>query len=227
MSKAINISAEDHKRITTAVAEAEKGTDGEIVTIVTEQSDHYNDVALHMAIAAMFLFLSALAVFPSFFRGIVNFLAGGWQHDFTTAQYLSMILVVSAVLFLAIRYLFTIPALRMAITPGGTKEIRVRHRAIQFFKVGAERRTLGLTGILIYLSIREHRAEIVADEAIATQVDPEVWGDAMAVLLTEVKAGRPGDGMVAAVEKVGEVLAVYFPKSVDNTNELPDRLIEL
>jgi putative membrane protein len=80
---------------------------------------------------------------------------------------------------------------------------------------------------MIYLSMREHRAEIVADEAIVTKVAPEVWGDAMAALLAEIKQGRIADGMVAAVAQVGQVLAEHFPRTEDDTNELPDRLIEI
>ena len=49
----------------------------------------------------------------------------------------------------------------------------------------------------------------------------------MAALSTEIKAGRPGEGMVQAVEKIGEVLAQCLPAQADNPNELPDRLIEL
>jgi putative membrane protein len=117
--------------------------------------------------------------------------------------------------------------LRLALTPAATKTRRVRRRAIAIFKAGAERRTVGRTGILIYLSMGEHRAEIVADEAIVKVTEPETWGEAMAALVTEVKAGRPADGMVAAIEQVGEVLATHFPRSAEDTNEIPDKLIEL
>ena len=56
---------------------------------------------------------------------------------------------------------------------------------------------------------------------------PLTWGEAMAALLVEVKAGRPGDGIVAAIEQVGAVLAEHFPRSATDTNEIPDKLIEL
>ena len=79
------------------------------------------------------------------------------------------------------------------------------------FKAAAERRTVGRTGILIYLSMGERRAEIVADEAILAVTDEHTWGEAMEALLVEVRAGRPGDGMVAAIGKVGEVLQAAFP----------------
>ena len=39
--------------------------------------------------------------------------------------------------------------------------------------------------------------------------------------------GRLGDGMVAAIERVGAVLSEHFPRSEADTNEIPDKLIEL
>ena len=95
------------------------------------------------------------------------------------------------------------------------------------FKAAAERRTEGRTGILIYLSMGEHRAEIVGDEAITAVTTPETWGEAMAALITEVKAGRQADGIVAAIGMIGEVLAQHFPRVATDRNEIPDKLIEL
>jgi putative membrane protein len=58
-------------------------------------------------------------------------------------------------------------------------------------------------------------------------VAPEVWGEAMAAMLAELKKGHVGAGMAAAVEKVGTILAENLPRQSDDVNELPDRLIEL
>ena len=49
----------------------------------------------------------------------------------------------------------------------------------------------------------------------------------MAALIEQVRAGRPGDGIVAAIERVGGVLAAHFPRSENDQNEIPDKLIEL
>ena len=49
----------------------------------------------------------------------------------------------------------------------------------------------------------------------------------MTELLTNVRAGRIGDGIVAAVERVGVVLSEHFPRSAVDRNEIPDQLIEL
>ena len=65
----------------------------------------------------------------------------------------------------------------------------------------AERRTARRTGVLLYLSLAERRAEIVADAAIHAKVAPEVWGDAMAELLAHVREGRASEGMAAAVTR--------------------------
>src|SRR3546814_18017327 len=110
----------------------------------------------------------------------------------------------------------------MAVPPGSTKSRRVRRRALLRFKIGAERRTVGRTGVLIYLSLFEHRAEIVADEAIHGRVEPEVWGDAMATRAEGVKAGRPGEGMASAEEKVGEVPEESLPWNSAVSNGLPE-----
>ena len=95
------------------------------------------------------------------------------------------------------------------------------------FRAAAERRTIGRTGVLIYLSLAERRAEIVADEAVTKVTTPECWGDAMAELIGEIREGRPGDGLVSAVEEVGEVLTRHFPKTSADQNEIPDKLILL
>jgi len=227
MARIERLSEADHALVSAAVGAAERDTDGEIVTIVAPASDDYRETPFHWGLAALFLYLASLAIVPQWHLAALTFIAGGWEHEYRPAEYLAMILVVALVKFFAVYALVGFWPVRLLLTPGPVKAARVRTRAIALFRVGAEQRTQGLTGILIYLSMAEHRAEIVADAAIAAKVDPAVWGDAMAALVGEVRAGRPGAGMAAAVAAVGIVLAEHFPKSVDNPNELPDRLIEL
>ena len=81
--------------------------------------------------------------------------------------------------------------------------------------------------MLLYLSMREHRAEIVADEAIHSMVEQDVWGEAMADMLAHVSKDNVAHGIAAGVRDVGKVLAQHFPRAEGDQNELPDRLIEL
>lgn len=217
----------DQTLVSEAVARAEKGTSGEIVTIIARRSDAYHDVGLHYAIACAFLVIAAAAALPALFQHIYIWLLGGWRHELPLGLFLTLLLGHAILKFLAVRYLLAIPTLRMAFTPGRTRSRRVRRRAITLFRAAAEARTTGRTGILIYLSLDERRAEIVADSAIVAKVAPEAWGDAMAAMLAEVRHGRIGAGIAAAVERVGAVLAEHLPNAAVNPNELPDRLIEL
>lgn len=225
------ISQEDHARVSAAIAEAERKSDGEIVAVTTQCSDRYHDVALHWSIFVLIATIAIFAAFPAllhfWFETFFGAFSGGWVQDPSERQLLTLLLVLAVAKFTAALLILRYMPLRLALTPAATKGRRVRRRAIDIFKAAAERRTLGRTGILIYLSMGEHRAEIVADHAITEVTTAEVWADAMADLLIEAKAGRYADGMIAAIEEVGEVLAEHFPKSEDNPNEIPDKLIEL
>lgn len=222
----MKLSAEDHQQVTAAVTAAEAQTDGEIVTVVARQSDRYHDVALHWAVLAMLLALALLAAWPEAAVAIYAALVDPWAPPGHGALF-TIALVLLALAFLAVRVATIWPAVRMALTPPGTKTRRVRRRALELFRTAAEKRTVAATGVLLYLSLAEHRAELIADESIHSKVEPELWGEAMADLIEEVKAGRPGAGMARAVERIGAVLAEHFPRSHADTNELPDRLIEL
>jgi putative membrane protein len=217
----------DRRRIGEAVTVAEAQSAGEIVTIITAQSDTYRDVGLAWAITAAFLALIALEFAPTLYLGFVESVLGMWGHQWTPKSVLGVALSAAAIKFLAMGFLMEWRPLRLALTPSPIKHARVHARALTCFRVGAESRTAGHTGILIYLSLAERRAEIIADEAIAAKVAPEVWGDAMLALLAGIRAGRTGDGMVGAVDQVGKVLAEHFPRAEDDVNELPDRLIEI
>ena len=217
----------DRQKIADAVSAAELASAGEIVTIVTPQSDTYRDVGLAWSITIAFLALAALELAPAFYLGLVDRAFGLWGHAWKPQAVLGVALSVAVIKFLAMLLLMEWPPLRLLLTPGPIKTARVHARALTCFRVGAQGRTTGHTGILIYLSMAERRAEIIADEAIASKVTPEVWGEAMQALLTEIRAGRVGDGMVAAIGKVGAVLAEHLPRAADDQNELPDRVIEV
>ena len=221
------LTSEDRKRIAEAVAQAEAASAGEIVTIVTPQSDPYRDVALAWSATTGFLALAALEFAPDFTLGLIERLLGLWAHEWTPRAVLGIALTVAVLGFLAVLLLMAWRPLRLLLTPAPIKAARVHARALTCFRIGAEGRTTGRTGILIYLSLAEHRAEIIADEAIASKVSPEVWGDAMLALLGPLRAGSVGEGMVAAVGKVGAVLAEHLPRAADDHNELPDRVIEV
>ena len=217
----------DREKVSAAIAAAEANSNGEIVAVATPISDPYHDVALHWALIPLFAVLAWAAWRPTALAWWYDFLFGGWQPDPTLSQLLTLLMFFAALKFTVALLILKWMPLRIALTPGATKHRRVRRRALAIFKSAAERRTTGRTGILIYLSMAERRAEIIGDSAITSATNPETWGEAMAALLVDVREGRVADGIVAVIEQVGTVLAEHFPRSADDINEIPDKLIEL
>ncbi|HYI39671.1 MAG TPA: TPM domain-containing protein [Allosphingosinicella sp.] len=222
----MRLTSQDHDQVTAAVTAAEASTDGEIVTVVASQSDAYHDVALHWAVLAMLLVLALLAAWPGFSLALHALVGDSWTPA-TPGELFTTALILLAATFVLVRLLLAWRPLRLFLTPPTTKQRRVRRRALAYFRTAAEKRTHAATGVLLYLSLDERRAELIADEAIHSKVPEALWGEAMADLVEEVKAGRPGAGMAKAVERIGTVLAEHFPRSASDRNELPDRLIEL
>lgn len=227
MARAVYLDEAEHKAVSEAVAAAEAHTAGEIVTVIADRSDGYADIALAWSALAAFTALTILALLPDFYLGLIDRVTGNWNAERSAGAIFGIAAAVGILKFLGTWLIQAWQPLKFALIPSPAKTRRVRARAVDLFKVGAERRTHGRTGVLIYLSMREHRAEIVADEAIAGKVAPEVWAEAMAAMVAHVREGRVAEGMIAAIEGVGRVLAEQFPRHEGDVNELPDRLIEL
>ena len=223
----VRLTDSDRKKVAEAVAKAEGSTAGEIVAVATPISDPYHDVALHWALVPLFAVLAWVAWRPTALVWWYDLFFGGWSPDPTMSQLLTLLMFFAALKFTIALLILKWMPLRLFLTPAATKHRRVRRRAVAIFKAAAEKRTAGKTGILIYLSLAERRAEIVADEAILRVTDDHTWGEAMTALLTDVREGRVGDGIVAAVSQVGVVLSEHFPRSATDANEIPDKLIEL
>jgi putative membrane protein len=223
----IALTEADRERVSAAITAAEGTTAGEIVVGVTETSDAYHDVGLHWAVLVLIAVLAWAAAWPSALQWWWDKLLGGWGAEPSLRQLLTFLMILAVLKFTAVLLILKYRPLRLALTPGQTKTRRVRRRAVTVFKAGAERRTTGRTGILIYLSMAERRAEIIGDEAITSVTTAETWGEAMHALISEVREGRVADGMVAAIERIGVVLAEHFPRSAEDKNEIPDKLIEL
>jgi putative membrane protein len=221
----MQIKPDDAEKVAAAIRAAEATTDGEISAIVSPASDAYQDVVDYYALLIALLPLALAAAWPHLLEWGAT-LFTGWEAP-SLHFMLTLLLIKTAFVFVVARLILGIPAIRLALTPGMTKTRRVRRRALMLFRAGTERRTRTKTGVLLYLSLAEHRAEIVADAAIHALVPQEEWGEAMALLIAALKDGRPGDGIAAAIERIGADIAPHFPYTGGDPNELPDRLITL
>jgi putative membrane protein len=201
------ISQVDKERIAEAICAAEAKTSGEVFCVVAHQSSDYRLVPLAWA-AALALLVPAPLIYLTL-----------WPA--------SVIYLVQLIVFIAASLALSLPAIRFHIVPRRTQHERAHTEALrQFFAQGLHQ-TENRTGVLIFASLAERYAEIVADDGINAKVTPEVWDQAIAALIAGMKQGRAGDGFVAAIAQCGAVLAAHFPPGVLNRDELPNRLVEI
>jgi putative membrane protein len=82
--------------------------------------------------------------------------------------------------------------------------------------------TRGHTGVLIFMSLEENQVALVADKGIAEKVAPGYWDAQHAVIAKAMKAGNHAEGLIQALNEIGDELGRHFPRQADDINELPD-----
>ena len=201
------ITESDKMRITAAIRNAELHTAGEIFCVLAGQSSDYRLVPLAWA-AAIALLL------PLPFISLM-----GWPA--ATIYFWQLVAFVVATIALSH------PRLRFRIVPRRAQHDRAHAEAMRQFFVQGLDKTEHRTGVLIFASTAERYVEIVADAGINGKVAPEVWDDAIKILITAIKAGQSADGFVATIERCGTVLAAHFPPGTLKRDELPNKLLEI
>ncbi len=101
----------------------------------------------------------------------------------------------------------------------------VRTHAIEAFHKYGLANTKDKTGVLIFLSVKEQRIEILADEGINAKVEQKTWDQLIKKLIMSIRLGETCKGICEVVEQVGEILTLYFPIQADDKNELPNEVI--
>jgi uncharacterized membrane protein len=94
---------------------------------------------------------------------------------------------------------------------------------VHFLRLGMQK-TRARNAVLIYIAPRSRQFAIVGDVAIHEKCGNPFWSTIAAAMETHFKQERYTDALVAAIEKVGAVLAVHFPHQPDDRNELPDEI---
>lgn len=201
------ISPEDQLRLEDAIREVEDRTSGEVVVAVAEQASAYRSVPLLWALLAA--------------------LVAPWPLIEITTLAASRIFLVQLLVALALSLFLSWPKRRYALVPRFIKHARAHEAAAREFLRRGLTRTREKTGVLIYVALAEHYAEILADTGIADQVDPKVWAGIVADLTGAIRDGRIADGLTDAIRRTGDILAEHAPPRFDDADELPNKVILL
>jgi len=198
---------DDERRISAAIANAERATSGEIIAVVARRSDSYLHVPF--LVAAM---VALLVPWPLIY---FTWLPMQWVY---AAQLLA---------FAVLLVLTWPPGVRMWFVPASVKRAHAHRRAVEQFLAQNLHTTDGRTGVLIFVSLAEHYAEVLADRGIHAKVRDGTWQDIVDRLTADLSQDRPADGFVTAIETCGTLLAEHFPPGSSDPNELPNHLIVL
>ncbi len=196
-------SNEDHEAVVAAIREAEKRTCGQIVCVLAHASSSYAHVPI--------LWASALA------------LLWPWPLIEFTSWSVQRIFLFQIAVFLAVALLLALTPLRLALVPRAVKRARAHRTGLEQFVVRRVANTKSRTGVLIFVSLAERYARIIADEDIAAKVPHAEWQAAVDALTGHMGEGRVGPGFVTAIERCGDLLAAHAPPD-GSPSALPDRL---
>lgn len=202
------ISAGERRRTEAAIREAEGKTVGELVTVIARQADDYLLIPVVYACAAAVGLPLAL------------WLAGVYDG------FLPLYLAQLGALVVLIPLFCWRPVLTRLVPQTLQRESAARLARAQFFANGLHE-TPERGGLLLFVSEAEHYVEIIADRGIDAKVPPGAWDAIVADFTAQVRAGKAGEGFVAAVTACGALLATHLPATGENPNHLPDVLIEI
>ena len=117
--------------------------------------------------------------------------------------------------------------LRIALVPRFIKRSRAHRHAVDQFLAQNLHTTKGRTGVLIFVSMAEHFAEVIADAGINDKVPHGTWEGVVARLIGHLKERDIVAGFDGAIIECGDLLAEHFPPGTADENELPNHLIVL
>jgi putative membrane protein len=215
---------EQKKKVAEAVALAESKTSAEIVPVVAASSGRYDrpEDVVGLWMALLFLVCTWLT-FLCFRAEPADEWGFSWLSLELPALIAAVVLgfVVGAVVGTRVGWL------RRLFTPRSQMHDEVAARARSLFFDNRVHHTEAGTGILVYVSLFEHMASVVGDEAVLEHLGQDAL-DALRTLLTEkLKEGDPIEAICATICSAGDRLAEPLPRKEGDVNELPDALVIL
>ncbi|MBI5192256.1 MAG: hypothetical protein HZA08_02305 [Nitrospirae bacterium] len=200
-------SPEEKTRIQDTIQQIELRTIGEVAVMVVDSSGQYAEAeVLGSLIYGGFISL-ILTVF--FFHSSV------WVYIPFSFLFL----------FLSLPIFKKFPLLKTPLISLRRKDIAVRERAIRAFYEKGLYKTKDNTGVLIFLSLLEHKVWILADKGIYEKIEQDSLNSFANTISNGVKDKRACDSLCKVMQDVGNLLAAHFPVTPDDINELSNEII--
>jgi putative membrane protein len=199
----MHFTPEDYATVSAAIRKAEQRTCGQIVCVLAHSSSAYSYIPI--------LWASVVA------------LVTPWPLIYFTPWSVQQIFLVQLAVFLVAGLLFSWMPLRFALVPREVRRTRAHRIALEQFVIRRVAHTKNRMGVLIFVSLGERYARIIADEGLAQKVHSAEWQSAIDALTGHMHDGRIVQGFTAAIERCTAVLAAHAPPD-GSADGLPDRL---
>jgi putative membrane protein len=208
------LSQEQQEDIRKAVRAAETKTAGEIVCMLVSASYHYPMAAV---IGAATLALPTAILLTELLGGLL------WLGTENMWLFMGFF----AVLFLMFHTVISRTAWlkRLFISRREIEEEVQEAAMVNFFRNGLYK-TRDATGVLIFISIFEHKVWVLADHGINAIVAPDQWETVVSRITNGIRNKQAAPAICESVATVGNLLAEQFPIKPDDTNELSSLIIE-
>jgi putative membrane protein len=117
--------------------------------------------------------------------------------------------------------------LRRLCTPRRQMIDEVQSRARSVFFDNRIHRTEGGTGLLVYISLFEHQAALIADETVTEKLGQTALDELCKELTSALRGGDIAEAICQSMVSAGQRLGEVLPRQDDDVNELPDSLVTL
>lgn len=184
------------------VKKAEQATSGEIVVVIAPRSAGWSGVRTALG-------LSASAIVGSLLALVVDDLHAGWVA-------LGGLLVFGAVWLVA-----GIGPVIRACAGGQSLDAAVLRAAKTAFVDHGVHATTTRAGVLIFVSMLEHRVRILGDAGVHALIGNDGWASYAREVSAALKRQNPS-ALIEVIRDIGAKLATAFPRTVDDENELHD-----
>lgn len=207
------LTPQQHQTLADRIRTAETRTSGEIYCVVARVSDGYFHAAA---------FTLALGI------GLAGLPVALWlDRSWLSVPHLAFVATQAAAYAASLLLLIVFPRLRIRFVPRRLRYARAHDNAVRQFLAHNIHRTERRTGVLIFVSLAERYAEVVADAGIDGKVGQAEWDGVVERIVAAAAADRLYEGLADAIDRSATLLAEHFPGGDDDPNELADHVVEI
>ncbi|MBA4032124.1 MAG: hypothetical protein C0478_14705 [Planctomyces sp.] len=219
------LTSEEQAAINHAVQQAEMATEAEIVPVIATISGRYDrgEDLFGLVVGTMALIVAWILV-PR-----PEPVAGSWEAG---APWWELVALVAALFVgfvggasLASRY----PVIGQLFTSRGEKAAEVAAAARRVFQEVEVHHTQSRAGVLLYVSLTERMAAVIADRAALTALGETAVNELCQAFTTRLHSQPLAKALVETIQLTGGRLATHLPATSTPQGELPDavRVVDL